>query len=273
MVLLLSMYGQRSNNLFQHVHIDSFCRDNNIRFYNKFIYDLRKDYPNVGKPNLVFDLLIKFKVLQILYKLKLIKYIDFNDKNQNIFYKAAIIKCNLLSCEGWFLWSNRTVAKYRKHYQYLFEPVVNKDLLRSKYLRKDIESISIIGVHVRRGDYIHHEGGKYFFNDAVYIDKMCQLVRLLGEDTQFIVFTNDEKMANLTYQSTFANVLFSNQTPIEDHFLMSQCDYLIGPPSTFNMWGSYMGNVPLYHIYESNAIIKLEDFEILHNNVNNSNSC
>ena len=267
MVILLSPYGQRSNNLFQHVHIDSYCRNNGVYFYNSYIYKFRKDYPNIGKPNIFLDLILKFKVLQILYRLKLIKYIDFIDVACNDKYKAAVLKYPVLSCEGWFLWSNTTVAKYRKFYQHVFNPVVDKTRLQARFLSRETQDMKIVGVHIRRGDYMEHENGKYFFDDVVYSDKMLQLVAQLGENTKFLLFTNDDALNKKLYQKAFINVLFSDCSPIEDHYLMSQCDYLIGPPTTFNMWASYMGDVPLYHIYEANATILLEHFEILHSNI------
>lgn len=46
-----------------------------------------------------------------------------------------------------------------------------------------------------------------------------------------------------------------------DHFLMSKCDYLIGPPSTFTMWASYIGKVKYYHIENDSGEIRLSDFK------------
>jgi len=266
MVILLGPYGQRSNNLFQHVHIDSYCRYNKIFFYNSSIYKFRKDYPNIGKPNLFLDLILKLKIPQILYRFKLVKYINFDNVSCNEQYKAAILNYPMLSCEGWFLWSNNTVAKYRKTYQYIFDPAIDKDTLRIKFLGRRTDDTKIIGIHIRRGDYILHEDGKYFFDDTVYLDKMRQVATQIGSNVKFLLFTNDTNINKDFYQQAFSEVLFSDCPPIEDHYLMSQCDYLMGPPSTFNMWASYMGDVPLYHIYEATATILLKDFEVLHSN-------
>ena len=41
---------------------------------------------------------------------------------------------------------------------------------------------------------------------------------------------------------------------------MSMCDYLIGPPSTFTSWASFIGNVPTYHIKNKYKKIELSDF-------------
>ncbi|RYE16511.1 MAG: hypothetical protein EOP45_17385 [Sphingobacteriaceae bacterium] len=207
MVILLGPYGQRSNNLFQHVHIDSYCRNNGIYFYNSFIYKFRRDYPNIGKPNILLDLLLKVKLLRILRRFKIVKYINFGDEFHNDQYKAAVLKYPILSCEGWFLWSNTTVAKYRKLYQHIFDPAVDKVHLQAKFLSREIGTNKIVGVHIRRGDYILHEDGKYFFDDAVYLDKMQQLVAQLSKNIKFLLFSNDDALDKDLYRRAFDNVL------------------------------------------------------------------
>ena len=40
----------------------------------------------------------------------------------------------------------------------------------------------------------------------------------------------------------------------------------MGPPSTFTIWASYIGDVPLYHIYNKDDIINVSNFNIKINN-------
>ena len=56
----------------------------------------------------------------------------------------------------------------------------------------------------------------------------------------------------------------NNGNEIEDLITLSQCDYLIGPPSTFNIWASFYGEVPTYHIEDSEFEFELNDFRILY---------
>jgi len=56
-----------------------------------------------------------------------------------------------------------------------------------------------------------------------------------------IVFSDDHVV--------FTRDLIISQNPwyIDQH-LMTRCDYLIGPPSTFTLWASYVGKVPFFQI-------------------------
>jgi hypothetical protein len=45
--MLTEPYGQTSNQFFQHVHLDSFCWDNGLCFYNNFLSAYYHDYPNL----------------------------------------------------------------------------------------------------------------------------------------------------------------------------------------------------------------------------------
>ena len=55
---------------------------------------------------------------------------------------------------------------------------------------------------------------------------------------------------------------------IEDVYALSQCDYILGPPSTFSMWASFIGDVPLRIVKYANENITLDQFSpILYQNV------
>jgi len=38
------------------------------------------------------------------------------------------------------------------------------------------------------------------------------------------------------------------------------CDYLIGPPSTFTLWASYVGKVKYFHLKNKSGEIAIDDF-------------
>ena len=48
---------------------------------------------------------------------------------------------------------------------------------------------------------------------------------------------------------------------IEDLYALSLCDYIIGPPSTFSMWASFYGNVPLRIVTKDESKISLDQFK------------
>jgi hypothetical protein len=49
---------------------------------------------------------------------------------------------------------------------------------------------------------------------------------------------------------------------IEDLYSLAQCDFLAGPPSTFTLWASFYGKVPLYMAKDIHKVPSLSDFQI-----------
>jgi len=77
------------------------------------------------------------------------------------------------------------------------------------------------------------------------LNKQCKIIFFSNEPLSFV---EDE------------NTYISKNDWYIDQFLMSKCDFLIGPPSTFTLWASYIGKVKYYHIENNNGIINLNNF-------------
>ena len=102
---------------------------------------------------------------------------------------------------------------------------------------------------------------EYCFEDNVYIDIIQQLNSLLyynGPVTYLIC--SDEKIDKCAFN--YFNIYFSKEDPVVDLLLLSKCDYIIGPPSTFSLWASYYGKVPLFTIKNNQVKLDLQDFKI-----------
>jgi Glycosyl transferase family 11 len=256
MIILTEPYGQASNQFIQHIHLDSFCRSNGVTFYNKFLLKHFENYPN-----LKIDSEKKLIGLFVggLTKLRYSSF-SFDDRKQNIFYHSLVMKSNILFCKGWHFRSYDTTLKYRSLYQKLFNPSINKKALDKLWLNNENDGSKIIGVHIRRGDYLSFLDGIYFYEDLVYIDKMKQLAALLNYKCRFIIFSNDHHLNISKFNCEFEKILVSNNSAVEDHYLMSKCDYIIGPPSTFSMWASYIGETLLYHINTKSDVVTLDKF-------------
>ena len=120
----------------------------------------------------------------------------------------------------------------------------------------DEKGSKLVGVHVRRTDYRRWKDGKCWFGNEVYERIVDEMREEVGGDVCFAVFTDEPEslspnLAKLNEQPT---------TPERDQWLMSQCDYLVGPPSTFTTWASFMGKVPLLHIMSQDQKVRLCDF-------------
>ncbi len=121
-----------------------------------------------------------------------------------------------------------------------------------------------VGVHVRRGDYKEHLGGKWFYNDETYLkvirDIRDQLMQKGVSSMRFLICSNEPFVLRNDETELFRMKPLFPSDCMTDLYGLSKCDYIIGPPSTFSQWASYMGNRPLNVIYREGEEIKLEDF-------------
>jgi len=51
-------------------------------------------------------------------------------------------------------------------------------------------------------------------------------------------------------------------SPVSDIFALSDCDYILGPKSTFTQWASFYGARPLLHLQGSDQVVKIEEFRV-----------
>lgn len=224
-----------------------------------------KNYPNLNehKRSWLADWLTR-KLVKKGLKFKIIKSVDFDDLEKMPEYNAFMLDRDRskIYCEGWYFRHEDMVGgKYRKIYQHLFDPKLNKEELAKQYLVKTEDQLNI-AVHIRRGDYKEYLNGIYFYDDAVYIEKIRELIAALNKDCKLVIFSNDTALNEDLYHQHFKNVIVSRNNVITDHYLMSQCDYIIGPPSTFSMWASFMGDKPFYHIDDKEAPVDMNKFKI-----------
>ncbi|MBQ9829431.1 MAG: alpha-1,2-fucosyltransferase [Akkermansia sp.] len=106
----------------------------------------------------------------------------------------------------------------------------------------------IIGVHVRRTDYKEWNNGKYFYSIEKYAALMRQLSRIDNRRMVFVV-CSDEDLSESSFESSEATIYISKNDYMTDLSLLAQCDYIIGPPSTFASYASFYGNTPRFTIY------------------------
>jgi hypothetical protein len=120
----------------------------------------------------------------------------------------------------------------------------------------------IIGVHIRRGDYLKYNEGKYYFADHDYKRFMLQCCDMNPGKKIGFFLSSDEKINYDNFDDfnickpAFAGV-------IEDLYSLSYCDLIIGPPSTFSEWASFYGKTPTYQIHSKEETLHPDKFKII----------
>ncbi|WP_341835018.1 alpha-1,2-fucosyltransferase [Chitinophaga pollutisoli] len=262
MITLSRQYGQTSNNFIQHIHIDAFCRANGLKFRNPRMSKYYKTYPNLRTAG-YGDSVLGMKIRKAL-SFKPIYRFDI-EHNQEVYDRDLLAK-QPMYCEGWFFRSpDEVISRYIPIYKTLFQPGFDTRPLDEKYLQAPNGEVRI-AVHIRRGDYKEWLDGMYYFEDDVYIDKIRQLLTLLGKPAKIIIFTNDAQLDLAVYQEAFGDVVVSGNSVAEDHYLMSQCDYILGPFSTFSLWASFIGETKFHHFFRKDEAISLERFRVCRGN-------
>jgi len=252
MVILFEKFGNVSNNLFQHIHFSSFCKENNIEFINLTNSHLYSEKQEIS----TFSQFV-YKFRKPLADLGFIKLIDFNDKTDIIASEELMKAKSTIFCTGWNYRNFDLVKKDREYYADIYTKNI-----RTSFTGLIDKNVKNIAVHIRRGDYEQWENGKYFYEDAVYLNAINRIKNLVVTRLKIFIFSNDKLLNTKLYEDPTNNPYFSKNDVKSDHYLMSLCDYIIGPPSSFSMWASYIGNTPFYHIKDKNKEFTLSDFEI-----------
>jgi hypothetical protein len=117
----------------------------------------------------------------------------------------------------------------------------------------------LVGVHIRGGDYAGHLDGRYYYTVPDYLQVMCSVSNLYpGKRVGFLICSNSILDPEMFKEM---NCHFGPNHHLQDMYAFARCDYIIGPPSTYTLWASYYGNVPLYFIQDPNNPVTLDMFK------------
>ncbi len=160
-------------------------------------------------------------------------------------------------------WLFRDYESVKKHQQYIrqqlsfhTEAQQNAGKVISS-IQKEWPTHTLVGVHVRRGDYATWLYGKYFYDDAAYYKIITDIASQLT-NCVFVICSNEElKFDN----AQNLPIVYSKGTAAEDIILLSQCSYITGPPSTFSSWAAFLGNQKLLFLETKDEDVSLNRFQ------------
>jgi hypothetical protein len=271
LIILYKGYGKYSNRLFQNLHFEAFCLEHGLAYANPSFVDIQHLYqaPPLCPP-LQPARWLGLPLTNALIKLgcwgKVIAFDVDNATDPSSLLKAKnpAAKHQNTYVEGWGFRVHDLTRKYHETFRskYALKPEFYQDNpLWQTLTAIPRQTTAVVGVHIRRGDYQTWQGGKYCFSDQVYrrvIQTLTQQIQAREQKAcRFLICSND--------QTSFQNddqTLISHQPWYLDHWLMSHCDWLVGPPSTFTAWASYGGNVPVFHLQNASGEIDLADFAV-----------
>lgn len=246
--------GQTCNNLWSYVQVLIECMEKHEKAYILF-HDKQID----KFPRLLNNSYLKFpfytkslrKYGSDRYLIRFIRGL-LNNRLYNLVPFLIKKYGTIFSCPWYTTLNNDIPPQYREPIKQYFIP--------SEYIRHDVDSQFalysnniIVGVHVRRGDYSTWHDGRYYYSLDQYAD-CCKTLMKHFKDKKVVFFlSSNEKLKLDNSWTNIPNFMLSDSSPIHDLYALSKCNYIIGPPSTFSSWASFMGNVPLAYIYDPNS--------------------
>lgn len=238
--------GRMCNNLLQYGHVYAWAREHGLRAISmRFAYK----YPYFHIGTTCWHNFTVYAVAKAAAAVGLLPRATFDSPEGNDEAMALLQRRRWLMVEGWYVRFYDLFLKYKEEILRLFafnEAV--KESVKSTLSASGKEGALRLGVHIRRGDYRTWMDGKYYFSDEVYIDYVRRFAAMhKGKPLYVYICGNDpsldkEKFRTLLPEGT---VCFPNGNPGEDLCLLSECDWIIGAPSTFSLVASMYHNRPL----------------------------
>lgn len=108
------------------------------------------------------------------------------------------------------------------------------------------ENVTFIGVHVRRGDYVHvmRDAWKGVIADKAYIDKAMSYFRNKYQEPVFVVTSNGMEWCKENIDASKGDVYFSGDgnesNPAKDFAILAHCNHTIMTIGTFGYWAGYL---------------------------------
>jgi len=163
--------------------------------------------------------------------------------------------------DSWLFRNPTGLEKYRKEIGQYFRPRDDIDSFvasQTKDLRTRYQTI--VGIHIRQGDYEVWRGGAYLIEQKrarKIIEEYLAVFEKNKEKTCFII-TSDGPID--TEEFAGLNVVVSKNNAVADLFLLASTDMIIGSNSTFGAFASYYGNIP-FIVMQKGSI----DWDYYHN--------
>ena len=288
MVIIVSREGQFANRI---LHASSFivnAKEHNYKLLHLYFDDYypvfseklseKKDLITIwgkNKTNLVFfcqqvlDFVIRIFLRLRIKRLPLFEIIEYKkygqdtvyfDLNRDEFVKKA--KSKLVLVYGWLFKDPKNLQRHKQLLLEIWQPNKNYMANVESYFQKYKQDHDfLVGVHIRHGDYKTFEEGKWFYSPDQYYEKMKEISLLETFRNKRIAFVVCSNGKDISFPGTDKFSIFNEQRHFaEDIFLLSKCDYIIGPPSTFSMWASFYGSVPLHMLREIDPVLTDKSF-------------
>ena len=258
--------SQMCNNLLQFAHVYAWGREHGRHVMSmRFSYK----YPFFKITHSRFVSFPLYVTAKFLAAVKVLPTASFKHAECDaVALEQKMLRHRHIVVSGWYVHFYELFLKYRTDICDLFtidpqytEPVREK--------MKKWQGIRL-GVHIRRGDYAVWKDGIYCYDDKTYADYIRQFTALFPDkDICVCLSTNDPQVSEASFKKLLSDVgsrvriHLLGGNAVEDLFMLSECDYIIGPPSTYSLVAAMYRDIPLCRMDQVNdGRLSLSDFKM-----------
>ena len=150
--------------------------------------------------------------------------------------------------KGWYT-MNEThyLSQTKKELQHIFHPkqeITVKAETNMSRIRQEADFV--IGVHIRHGDYRSFYNGRFFYTLEEYHQFMLRIQEIYPNKKVFFFISSNESFSVDLFKG--CKCFRFDKEPsgdMLDLYMLSLCDRIVGPWSTYSRWASFIGEVPL----------------------------
>lgn len=261
-MIFASDKGRMCNNILQYGHVYAWAREHgrksvSMRFCYKYQYF---HICHTRHHNFLTYVFAKYAA-----KWGLLPTVTYDDHSEETCRnnEQKMLQHNNFVLRGWEVRFYDLFLKYKKEIIELFafgKAIVERT---RQFMGQKMDGEIRLGVHIRRGDYKTWHGGKYYYDDEVYQDYIRQFCALFPNRTiSVFICSNDPSLHRASYSEALpeARIVFPQGGQEDDLCLLSECDYLIGAPSTFSLVASMYHDLPLCWMEERKTSLSLSSF-------------
>lgn len=271
MIIFSNKPGQLGNMLFIYANLLAYGLEHRIKIANPAFYDYRDYFQGTHQQSKLFSRMrykLSFYAARILDKLKFrssllsATCLDWSE-SVDLDRDEKQLHASLCFLQGWQYRAPQSTRKHEAQIRSFFAPTETYVNTLDAFFKQQVHAAEVvIGVHIRRGDYKSFEGGRYFYEIEQYHAIMKQAAALFaGKNTHFLICSN-ETIPLEKLQVSGATLTMAPNHELLDMYSMARCHYIIGPPSTYSMWASVYGQVPLYQLREPGSELTIQDFAV-----------
>ncbi len=147
--------------------------------------------------------------------------------------------------DGWLFRNPAGLEKYQREVKEYFRPKSDIETrVQTQVQKLRTQSQTLVGVHIRQGDYQVWRGGTYFIEQKRVREILDEYIQNFVVDTTKTCFiiTSDGPIDPAYFSGL--SIVVSNDNAVYDLFLLASTDTVIGSDSTFGAFASYYGNIP-----------------------------